>query len=123
MLGRHGCTGFSLAAVSRGLSVVAMYRLLIAVASVVAENGLQGPRASVGAAPRRWSTGSIVAAHRLSCCEAYGIFPDQGWNPHLLHWQADSLPPSHQGSPDNFYDGCQKCSQRWAAMCFKDFDM
>ena len=27
---------------------------------------------------------------------AYGIFPDQGSNPCLLHWQADSLP---QGSP------------------------
>ena len=27
-----------------------------------------------------------------------GIFPDQGWNPCLLHWQADSLPLSHQGS-------------------------
>ena len=23
----------------------------------------------------------------------------QGSNPHLLHWQADSLPLSHQGSP------------------------
>ena len=28
-----------------------------------------------------------------------GIFPNQGWNPHLLHCQADSLPLSHQGSP------------------------
>ena len=28
-----------------------------------------------------------------------GIFPMQGWNPHLLHWQVDSLPLSHQGSP------------------------
>ena len=28
-----------------------------------------------------------------------GIFPTQGSNPHLLHWQADSLPLSHQGSP------------------------
>ena len=28
-----------------------------------------------------------------------GIFPDQGWNPPPLHWQADSLPRSHQGSP------------------------
>ena len=28
-----------------------------------------------------------------------GIFPAQGSNPHLLHWQADSLPMSHQGSP------------------------
>ena len=28
-----------------------------------------------------------------------GIFPTHGLNPHLLHWQMDSLPPSHQGSP------------------------
>ena len=27
-----------------------------------------------------------------------GIFPTQGLNPHFLHWQADSLPLSHQGS-------------------------
>ena len=28
-----------------------------------------------------------------------GIFPTQGLNPCLLHWQAGSLPLSHQGSP------------------------
>ena len=28
-----------------------------------------------------------------------GIFPTQGPNPCLLHWQVDSLPLSHQGSP------------------------
>ena len=28
-----------------------------------------------------------------------GIFPTQGSNPCLLHWQADPLPLSHQGSP------------------------
>ena len=28
-----------------------------------------------------------------------GIFPTQGLNLCLLHWQADSLPLSHQGSP------------------------
>ena len=27
------------------------------------------------------------------------IFLTQGSNPHLLHWQADSLPLSHLGSP------------------------
>ena len=27
-----------------------------------------------------------------------GIFPTQGPNPHLLHWQVDSLPLSHLGS-------------------------
>ena len=28
-----------------------------------------------------------------------GIFPTQGSNPCLLHWQVDSLPLSHQGGP------------------------
>ena len=28
-----------------------------------------------------------------------GIFPTQGLNPYLLHWQADSLPLSHPRSP------------------------
>ena len=28
-----------------------------------------------------------------------GVFSTQGWNPSLLHWQADSLPRSHQGGP------------------------
>ena len=27
-----------------------------------------------------------------------GIFPTQGLNLYLLHWQADFLPPSDQGS-------------------------
>ena len=30
-----------------------------------------------------------------------GIFPTQGLHLHLLHWQADSLPLSHQRSPNN----------------------
>ena len=46
-----------------------------------------------------WSTGSIVVAHRLSCSATWGIFPNQGSNPCLLHWRADPLPLSHQGSP------------------------
>ena len=42
--------------------------------------------------------------HGLSCSEMCGIFPDQGSNLCLLHWQADSLPLSHQGCPKgNFY--------------------
>ena len=43
--------------------------------------------------------GSVVVAHGPSCSVACGIFPDQGSNPCPLHWQADSLPPHHQGSP------------------------
>ena len=43
--------------------------------------------------------GSVVVAHGLSCSEARGIFPDQGLNLCPLHWQADSQPLCHQGSP------------------------
>ena len=43
--------------------------------------------------------GSVVVAHRPSCSAACGIFPDQGSNPCPLHWQADSQPLRHQGSP------------------------
>ena len=54
---------------------------------------------------------SLVAEHRLQtrrlsncghgprCSVACGIFPDQGSNPCPLHWQADSQPLHHQGSP------------------------
>ena len=43
-------------------------------------------------APGLWSTDSTVVVRGLSCPIACGIFPDQGWNPCLLHWQADSQP-------------------------------
>ena len=43
--------------------------------------------------------GSVVVAHGPSCSVACGIFPDQGSNPRPLHWQADSQPLRHQGSP------------------------
>ena len=34
-----------------------------------------------------------------------GIFLTQGWNPGLMHWQVDSLPLSHQGSPKQYLLG------------------
>ena len=51
-----------------------------------------------------WSTGSrhagsVIVAHGPSCSAACGILPDQGSNPCPLHWQADSQPLRHQGSP------------------------
>ena len=34
------------------------------------------------------------------CCEARGILaPNQGSNPHPLHWKVKPQPPDHQGSP------------------------
>ena len=71
-----------------------------------AEHGLQGERASVAvahglnvAAPGLGSIGLAVVGHGLNCSAACGIFLDQGPNLCFLHWQADSLPLSHQGSP------------------------
>ena len=43
--------------------------------------------------------GSVIVAHGPSCSTACAIFPDQGSNPCPLHWQADSQPLRHQGSP------------------------
>ena len=70
----------------RGLLFVAVHGLLIAVASLVSEQGLTG----FSSCGMLWHVGSVVVAHGLGCSEAYGIFPDQGLNPCPLHWQADS---------------------------------
>ena len=43
--------------------------------------------------------GSAVVDHGPSRSAACGILPDQGSNPCPLHWQADSQPLRHQGSP------------------------
>ena len=40
---------------------------------------------------------------QLRWTSARGIFPDQGSNPCLLHWQVDSLPLSQQESPLTFF--------------------
>ena len=61
--------------------------------------GSGAPWASAVVAPGLQRAGSVVVAPGLTCSVACGIFPDQGSNPCLLHWQADSLPLSHQGSP------------------------
>ena len=70
--------GLSLVVASGGYSLISGCGLLIAVASLVAEDGLQG----------MWA--SVVDTLGLGCSAACGIFPDQGSNPGLLHWQADS---------------------------------
>ena len=48
---------------------------------------------------RLHSAGSAVVAHGRGCSAVCGILLDQGLNLHPLHWQADSLPLSPQGSP------------------------
>ena len=47
--------------------------------------------------------GPVIVAHGPSRSAACGIFPDQGSNPRPLHWQADSQPLRHQGSPAILY--------------------
>ena len=69
-------TDLSLVATSRGYSLVAVLRLLIAVASLVGEHGLSSTQAS-GAAARGLSS---CGATWLSCSVARGIFPDQELN-------------------------------------------
>ena len=44
--------------------------------------------------------GSVIVAYGPSCSAPCGVFPDQGSNPCPLHWQADSQPLRHQGSPE-----------------------
>ena len=61
-----------------GALFVAVHSLPTAVASLVAEHGLQG----------EWA--SVAVAHRLSCFAVYGCFPDQGLNLCPLHWQMNS---------------------------------
>ena len=47
--------------------------------------------------------GLAIVAHGPSCSTACGILPDQGSNLCPLHWQADSQPLRHQGSPLVFF--------------------
>ena len=58
--------------------------------------------------------GSATVVHGPSCSPARGILPDQGSNPCPLHWQADSQPLRHQGSPRCFvlqlFFLCSVCS-------------
>ena len=72
--------GFPAVVVSGGYSLVEVHRLRIAVASLAAEHGLWvlgpqqlWPMVSGVAAPRLWSTGSVVMMHRLRCSAARGI--------------------------------------------------
>ena len=61
-------------------------------------------------APVLYSTSSIAVVLGFSLSAARGIFPDQGSNLCLLHWEEDSLPLGHPEAPrsslthfDHFY--------------------
>ena len=80
---------------ARGLSLVAASRGHSS--SRCAGLSLSRPLTLRSTGSRR--AGSVVVAHGPSCSTVCGIFPDQGSNPCPLHWQADSQPLCHQGSP------------------------
>ena len=88
VLGLRFVRGLSLVAASGGHS-----------SSRCAGLSLSRPLPLRGTGSRR--AGSVAVAHGPSCPAACGIFPDQGSNPRPLHWQADSQPLRHQGSPEN----------------------
>ena len=99
MLGLHCCVASSVFAGSRGYSLLccsgfSLWWLLLL-----------------------WNTGSrcegsVVAMPGLSC-PTCGIFPDQGLNLCLLHWQVDSLSLNHQGSPEKLNFKKVRITQRW----------
>ena len=60
-----------------------------------------GTRASVAVALRLESAGSVVGVPAWLPCSRWDLLRPQGSNLCLLHWQADSLPLSHQGRPGN----------------------
>ena len=88
VLGLRCCTGFSLVVVSGSSPQLQCMGFSYCGAQ------LEGMWVSVLVA-----RGLSSCGHRLPCSAVYGVFPDQGWNPCFLHWQADSLPLSHQERP------------------------
>ena len=86
MLGLRFCARAFSSCGKQGPLFIALRGPLTIVASLVGSTGSR-------------CAGSVVVAHRPSCSAAFGIFPDQGSNPCPLHWQADSQPLHHQGSP------------------------
>ena len=88
MLGLYCCVKSSLVAAGGACSLAVVLGLLIAVASLVAEQGLQVCSGFSGCS-------SWGIEYRLSICgsgaslfSVYRIFSDQGSNPCPLHWQA-----------------------------------
>ena len=79
------------------------------VASLVAGHKLESSQASVAVAPKLWSAGSIVVACELSCSEASGPSRTRDRTRCLLHWRADSSPPSHQPSPRPDFGSLASC--------------
>ena len=92
---------------ARGLSLVVASRGHSS--SRCAGLSLSRPLLLRGTSSRR--AGSVVVAHGPSCSAACGILPDQGSNPRPLHWQVDSQPLRHQGSPPTSFSSYQCCKK------------
>ena len=75
--------GLAQAAVSQ--AALAARELLTVAASPVQRAGSRARRLQ-----SLYTKASVVEDPGLSCSELCGIFPQQGLNPCLLHWQADS---------------------------------
>ena len=128
MLGLHWCKGFFSSCGESGLLFIVVLRLLIAVSSLVEEHGFWGIQASVVVARGLSSCSSWAlecrlssCGHGLRCSMASGIFPNQGLNPCLLHWQTDPLLLRHQGSPsskDLKRKGTLCCGIGWRVVIF-----
>ena len=94
VLGLQCCVGFPLVAESRGYSSLqctcfSLWWLLLSQNMGSRARGLQ----------QLWHVGSVAVVPGFSGSAARGIFPNQGSNPCLLHWQVDSIPLIHQESP------------------------
>ena len=121
VLGLHCCVGFSLVAASGGHSPLQCLGLsswwLLLLRSLGSRRtcpafvtcGLQ-------------SAGSVVVAHGPSRSAACGILPDQGSNPCPLHWQADSQPLRHQGSPHLTFLWWVECVPPQPPLCHSYFE-
>ena len=90
--------------------------------SLVAASGGHSSSRRAGLSPSRplllQSTGSrragsATVAHGPSRSAACGILPDQGSNPHPLHWQAYSQPLRNQGSPMAFISFRNLLYRKW----------
>ena len=84
-----------------GLSLIAEWRLLSSCSAWASHCGgfsRCGQALGVQASVLQHAS-SVVVVLGLSCLKECGIFLDYGSNLCPLHWQADSLPLNHQGSP------------------------
>ena len=90
MLGLRFCARAFSSCGEQGPLFIAVHGPLTIVASLVGSTGSR-------------HAGSVIVAHGPSCSAACGILPDQGSNPCPLHWQADSQPLRHQGSPRTYF--------------------